>query len=146
MRVVPPNQVHIEISPDRVIVRADGQMNTYEPVLHLLQSQNTGWLRVFGGSLQMALGGDPLSTQPAYTVTLFSGGAKLPPGFSKADCLERFFRVALKRLMDSYVFRTKPHIELRGMARLESALAGYQEGLLRDALKTAGARSVHVMD
>ena len=146
MRVVPPNQVQIEIGPERVIVRADGQMNTYEPVLHLLQSQNTGWLRVLGGSLQMALGGDPLTTRPVYSVPLFSGGAELPPGLSKANCLERFFRVALKRLMDGYVFRTKPRVEVRGMARLESLLAGYQEGLLRDALKLAGARSVHVMD
>jgi hypothetical protein len=146
VRVVPPTQVQIEISSERVIVRADGQMNTYEPVLHLLQSESTGWLGGVRGSLRMALGGDPLTTQPVYSIPLFSGGAKLPPGLSKAECLERFFRLALKRLLDGYLFRAKPRVEVHGVASLESVLAGYQEGLLRNALKTAGAHSVHMMD
>jgi hypothetical protein len=138
--------IHLDLSPERIIVRADGQMSTYEPVLHLMPSENTGWRRALIGSMRMALGGDPLTDQPAYSVPLFSGGAKLPAGLSKADCLERFFRLAFKRVMDSYVFRTKPRVEVRGLARLEPALAGYQEELLRGALKTAGAGAVYIVD
>jgi hypothetical protein len=138
--------IHLDLSPERVIVRADGQMNTYEPVLLLLVSENTGWRRAVLGSMRMALAGDPLTAQPAYSVALFSGGAKLPPGLSKADCLERFFRLAFKRLMEGYLFRRKPRVEVHGLARLEPALAGYQEGLLREALKTAGAGTVHIVD
>ena len=138
--------IHLDLSPERVIIRADGRMTTYEPVLHLLHSENRGWRRAVFGSTRMALGGDPLTTQPAYSVPLFSGGAKLPLGLSKADCLERFFRLAFKRLMKGYVFRTKPRVEVHGLGRLEPALAGYQEGLLREALKTAGAGAVHIVD
>ena len=138
--------IHLDLSPERVVVRADGQINTYQPVLHLLVSENSGWRRAVLGSMSMALGGDPLTVQPAYSVALFSGGAELPPGLSKADCLERFFRLAFKRLMVGYVFRTKPRVEVHGLARLEPALAGYQEGLLREALKTAGAGAVHIVD
>jgi hypothetical protein len=138
--------IHLDLSPERIIVRADGQMNTYEPVLHLLPSENSGWRRALLGSMRTALGGDPLTTQPAYSVALFSGGGALPPGLSKADCLERFFRQAFKRLMVGYVFRTKPRVEVHGLATLESVLAGYQEGLLREALKTAGAGAVHIVD
>jgi hypothetical protein len=137
--------IHLDLSPERVIVRGDGQMNTYEPVLHLLQAEATGWPQAALGSMRMALGGDPLTTQPAYSIPLFSSGARLPPGLSKADCLERFFRLAFKRLMDGYFFRMKPRVEVHGLATLEPALAGYQESLLTTALKAAGARTVQIV-
>jgi hypothetical protein len=138
--------IHLDLSPERIIVRADGQMSTYEPVLHLVLSESTGWRRALLGSMRMALGGDPLTTTPAYSIPLFSGGANLPPGLSKADCLGRFFRLAFKRLLEGYLFRIRPRVQVHGLAKLESALAGYQEGLLKAALKTAGAGAVHIVD
>jgi hypothetical protein len=138
--------IHVDLSPERITLRADGQVHAYTPVLHILPSRNSGWRRVLVEPTQVALGGDPLTSQPAESVPLFSGGAALPPGLSKADCLERFFRLAFKRLVDSYVFRTKPRVELRGLASLDSALAGYQRELLIEAMTKAGAGAVNVVD
>lgn len=43
--------IHLDLSAERVTVRANGKMNTYEPVLHLLVSENAGWRRAILGSM-----------------------------------------------------------------------------------------------
>jgi hypothetical protein len=146
MALLAVQTIHLDLSPERIIVRAEGQMSTYEPILHLVLSEGTGGRGDLLASMRMVLGGDPLTTTPAYSIPLFSAGANLPPGLSKADCLEKFFRVAFKRLLEGYFFRTKPRVELHGLAKLESALAGYQDMVLKAALKTAGAGAVHIVD
>ena len=138
--------IQIDLSPERITLRADGRVHTYSPVLHIMPSRNSGWRRVLLGSMQVALGGDPLTSQPAMSVPLFSRGGAVPSGLTKTDCLERFFRLAFKRLMDSYVFRTKPRVEVRGLASLNSALSGYQDRLLSEAIIKAGAGAVTMVD
>jgi hypothetical protein len=139
------NAIQVDLSPERITLRADGRVHTYTPVLHILPGRNSGLRRILVGPMQVALGGDPLTSQPAQTVPLFAGGGLLPQELTKSDCLERFFRLAFKRLMDGYVFRTKPRVELRGLASLDLALAGYQRELLTEAMTKAGAGAVEIV-
>jgi hypothetical protein len=77
-----------------------------------------------------------------HLVRLFDPTSQAPPGLSKADCLEVFFRYALKTLLSKSLFRVKPVVQVYGGSGLAQALGGYQDSVLRQALMRAGASRV----
>jgi len=78
----------------------------------------------------------------AHEVGLFEPTSQPPAGIKKADCLEVFFRQALKTLFARSRFRIKPTVGVHGSKHVAAAFGGYQEDILRKALLTAGARDV----
>jgi hypothetical protein len=124
----------LTISKDRVELRADEALFVYRPVIYFEATPENP--RVLG------IGDDRVPAPPSVRVDLFKPGGRLPLGVSKPIALDRFFRYLMKLVVDRYLFRVKPDIEVVGAESLEPILAGYQEQILEKALEGAGARNL----
>jgi hypothetical protein len=98
------------------------------------------WLK--GPLALLSVGTPPDSKNKGHEVRLFDPNSQPPAGIKKADCLEIFFRQALKHLFAASLFRIKPAVAVYGSRDLAAAFGGYQEDILRAALLTAGAQAV----
>ena len=98
------------------------------------------WLK--GPVALLSVGTPPDSKNKGHGVRLFDPNSQPPDGITKADCLELFFRQALKHLFAVSLFRVKPAVAIHGSRDLAAAFGGYQEDILRTALLTAGAAAV----
>ena len=98
------------------------------------------WLK--GPVALLSVGTPPGVRGPGHEVRVFDSNSQPPAGVKKADCLEVFFRQALKTLFAASTFRVKPSVTVHGSRQLSAAFGGYQEDILRKALLTAGAQTV----
>lgn len=98
--------------------------------------------RLLKGPVALLSVGTPSATNPGHEVRLFDSKSEPPTGIKKADCLELFFRQALKTLFARSRFRIKPTVTVHGSRTVAAALGGYHEDILRKALLTAGAQAV----
>ena len=111
---------------------------------HIYVAAHTGRLRRwFKGPLALlSVEIPPKDGAAGHEVRLFEADSQPPTGIKKSDCLEVFFRKALKTLLTRSTFRIKPAITVYGSHQVAAAFGGYQEDILRKALLTAGARDV----
>ena len=122
------------ISQDRVEVRADEALFAFRPVIYFEATAENPKI--------LGIGDDRVPVAPNVRLDLFKPGGHLPAAISKPIALDRFFRYLMKLVIDRYIFRVKPDIEVVGAESLEPILAGYQEQVLEKALEGAGARSL----
>jgi hypothetical protein len=136
------DEVRLDVGPGQATFRWRDEHLSWVP--HIYVAQRTGrlqrWLK--GPVTLLSVGTVPSAGGAAHEVRLFESTSQPPAGVKKADCLEVFFRQALKTLFARSPFRIKPAVTVHGSQQVAAAFGGYQEDILRKALVTAGARDV----
>ncbi len=142
MPIAPINTIAVAVTPHAITISADdGQALTLLPRLLVAERPPTRWERILGRQRLARLYGDlPIDT--LVSIDLFSSTSPDHLALDKEWCLGVFFRLAFKRLIDTHVFRVRPHVTVTGLRTLDSALAGFQCPLFQRALLWAGARTV----
>jgi hypothetical protein len=135
-------EVRLDVAPGVATFRWGDQHLSWAPRVYVA-GRTRGLERWLKGPVALfSVGNPPGAGNPGYEVGLFDSNSEPPPGIRKADCLEIFFRQALKTLFAESIFRIKPAVRVYGSRQLTAAFGGYQEDILRKALLTAGARAV----
>jgi hypothetical protein len=134
--------LRIDIAEHSVTFRFRDDHFALEPVVHV--SRRTGFLpRHLFGSVQLhGIGREPQKVPGGRRVQLLDPSSQPPDGLQKADCLEVFFRYAVKSAIQKLHFRIKPVAEVHGSQSLRVPLGGYQHEVLERALLRAGASRV----
>jgi hypothetical protein len=136
------DEVRLDLAPVQVTFRWRDKHVSWTPNIYVAPC--TGrldrWLK--GPVALLGVGSAPNTGTQAHEVRLFEAASEPPAGVRKADCLEVFFRQALKTLFAESLFRIKPTVVVYGSRQVATAFGGFQEDILRGALLTAGARDV----
>ena len=136
-------EVRLDVAPDTATFRWRDEHLSWVPRIYVAPHTRRleRWLK--GPVALLSVGAPPASRNSGHEVRLFEADSQPPVGVKKADCLEVFFRQALKHLLATATFRIKPAVTVHGSRQLATAFGGYQEDILRKALLTAGAQVVH---
>jgi hypothetical protein len=135
-------EVRLDVAPGAVTFRWRDEHVSWVPRIYVAPRRRRleRWLK--GPVALLSVGTPPGVSSPGHEVGLFDSDSQPPLGIKKADCLEVFFRQALKTLFAASRFRIKPAVTVHGSRQLAAAFGGYQEDILRKALLTAGAQAV----
>jgi hypothetical protein len=123
-------RVVIDVAPDAFTFSRNGALRCLATYLYVRQRD--------GLHEVVAVGQDAPGSLGVIRVDLFGGGQ--PPAGDLTEHLEAYLTHGLQLLHTRSLMR--PLVIVRGASRLATFLNGYEQGLLRDVLKRAGASFV----
>jgi hypothetical protein len=136
----------VDLAKHSVSFRFRGEHFALEPIVHVSRQEHLFKRLIFGPVWVHGVGSEIPKRPGGQPVHLFDPDSEPPQGLNKADCLEVFFRYAMKVVIEKLYFRIKPVAEVHGSRILQAPLGGYQQELLRRALLRSGVSHVQFMD
>ena len=132
------SDIVVEVSPERFVFKRDGVIKALKTKIYL--SDDPKKPKVLGVGDEIAI------AQPKICIELFkenNGG--LITHYSKAQCLEAFFKQAFSLIMKKFVM-IRPGVVFKNSESLSKILCGYQELILYQAAANGGARECFFED
>ena len=132
------SDIIVEVSPERFEFRRDGVAKTLKTKIYL--SDDPKKPEVLG------IGDDVTITKPNVCIELFKENKEdVILNYSKAQCLEFFFKQAFNLILKKYVM-IRPGVVFKNSGSLNKILCGYQKFILYQAAVNSGARECFFED